>query len=208
VPSAQGIGIDAIKGWMMGNEDGRSDHDNHPEDASESDSVAQIRVGAGWHARRHLYRGWTREQAIERMQSVAPGFPLEAYERELSRAMEMAEKSRQDDLLRRQLEIEEAKKLDVLNAVFVLYLLNTRYGSHYVEDGLGYIDIQHELGSTFSSQEIETAKHKAHDVIEYASNLVWRSWDGPHLEDLRAKFPECNDNNLSATIGHAYWLNR
>lgn len=84
------------------------------------------------------------------MQSVAPGFPLEAYERELTRAMEMAEENRQDGLRRRQLEIEEAKKLDVLNAVFVLYLLDTRYGSHYVEDGLGYIDIQHELDSTFS----------------------------------------------------------
>ncbi|WP_258805938.1 hypothetical protein [Pseudarthrobacter sp. NS4] len=142
------------------------------------------------------------------MQSVAPGFPLEAYERELTRAMERAEKNRQDGLRRRQLEIEEAKKLDVLNAVFLLYLLNTRYGSHYVQDGLGYIDIQHELDSTFSSQEIEAAKHRADDVIKYASNLVWRSWDGPHLEELRAKFPEYNDNNLSAAIGHAYWLNR
>lgn len=193
---------------MMGNENGRSDLDHHQEDASEPDSVARIRAGSGWHARRHLYRGWTREQTIERMQSVAPGFPLEAYERELTRAMEMAEENRQDGLRRRQLEIEEAKKLDVLNAVFVLYLLNTRYGSHYVEDGLGYIDIQHELGSTFSSREIETAKHKADDVIEYASNLVWRSWDGPHLQELRAKFSEYSDNNLSAAIGHAYWLNR
>ncbi|WP_440168113.1 hypothetical protein [Arthrobacter sp. SAFR-044] len=192
----------------MGNENGRSDHEKHQDSASEPDLFAQIRASSNWHACRQLYLGWTRQQTIERMQSVAPGFPLEAYERELTRAMEWAEKNRQNGLRRRQLEIEEAKTLDVLNAVFVLYLLNTRYGSHYVQDGLGYIDIQHELGSLFSSQEIEAAKHRADDVIKYASNLVWRSWDGPHLEDLRAKFPECNDNNLSVAIGHAYWLNR
>lgn len=193
---------------MMGNENGRSDHEKHQDSASEPDSFAQIRASSNWHACRHLYRGWTRQQTIERMQSVAPGFPLDAYERELTRAMEWAEENRQNGRRRRQLEIEEAKTLDVLNAVFILYLLNTRYGSHYVQDGLGYIDIQHELGSLFSSQEIEAAKHRADDVIKYASNLVWRSWDGPHLEDLRAKFPEYNDNNLSAAIGHAYWLNR
>jgi hypothetical protein len=142
------------------------------------------------------------------MQSVAPGFPLEAYEQELTRAMEWAEEYRQDGLRRRRLEIEKAKKLDVLNAVFALYLLNTRYGSHYVEDGLGYIDIQQELGGTFSSHDLETAKRKANEVIRSAKNLVWRSWDGPHLSDLRAKFPQYNDSNLSAAIGHAYWLNR
>lgn len=79
---------------------------------------------------------------------------------------------------------------------------------HYVEDGLGYIDIQRELGSTVPSQEIQAAKRRADDVIKHASNLVWRSWDGPHLEELRARFPEYSDNNLSAAIGHAFWLNR
>lgn len=192
----------------MGNENGRSAHSTHHDGASEPDSVAQIAASSNWHACRHLYRGWTREQTLERMQSVAPGFPLEAYERELTRAMQWAEKHRQDGLRRRQLEIEEAKTLDVLNAVFVLYLLNTRYGSHYVEDGLGHIRIRHELGSIFPSHEIEVAKHKADDVIEVASNLVWRSWDGPHLEELRARFPEYNDTNLSAAVAHAHWLNR
>lgn len=183
---------------MMGNQNGRSDRD----------AVAQIRASSHWHACRHLYRGWTREQTIGRMQSVAPGFPREAYEQELTRAMGWAEENRQNGLLRRQLQIEEARKLDGLNAVFVLYLLNTRYGSHYVEDGLGYIDIQRELGNTVLTQEIQAAKRRADEVIKCAANLVWRSWDGPHLEELRARFPEYSDNNLSAAVGHAYWLNR
>ena len=192
----------------MGNRNDRPGHNTHQDSAREPDSVARIRAGSNWHACRHLYQGWTRERTIERMQSVTPGVPLEAYERELTRAMEWAEENRQNGLRRRQSKIEEAKTLDVLNAVFVLYLLNTRYGSHYVEDGLGYIDLQHELDSLFSLEKIEAAKHRADDVIRNASNLVWRSWDGPHLEELRAKFPEYTDNNLSAAIGHAYWLNR
>lgn len=192
----------------MGKENGRSDQSTHQDGASEPELFAQIRAGSNWHAGRHLYHGWTREQALERMQSVSPGFPLEAYERELTRAMQRAEEHRQDSLRRRQLEIEEAKTLDVLNAVFVLRLLNTRYGFHYVQDGLGYIDIQRELGSIFSSHEIEVAKHKADDVIKNASNLVRRSWVGPHLEELRAKFPEYNDTNLSAAIAHGHWYNR
>lgn len=192
----------------MGNESDRRDHDTEPHGVDEPDPVSRIRASSHWHACRYLYRGWSREQTIQRMQSVAPGFPRETYEQELTRAMEWAEEHRQDGLRRRRLEIEEAKKLDVLNAVFALYLLNTRYGSHYVENGLGYIDIQQELGSTYSSHDVETAKRKAKAVTSSAADSVWRSWDAPHLTDLRAKFPEYNDSNLSAAIGHAYWLNR
>ncbi|MDN4609592.1 hypothetical protein [Arthrobacter burdickii] len=192
----------------MGNENDRSEDTTRHDGASAPNSVDQIRASSNWHACRHLYGGWTRERTIERMQSVAPGFPPEAYERELTRAMEWAEEHRQDGLRRRRSEIEEAKTLDVLNAVFVLYLLNTRYGHQYVQDGLGYIHIQHELGSTFSSEEIEAAKQKADEVIKSASNLVGRSWDGPHMEQLQAGFPGYTNDNLSAALGHAYFLNR
>ena len=193
---------------MLGNENDRSEDKTRHDGGSEPNSADQIRASSNWHACRHLYDGWTRKRTVERMQAVAPGFPPEAYERELTRAMEWAEENRQNGLRRRRSEIEEAKTLDVLNAVFVLYLLNTKYGGHYVQDGLGYIHIQHELGSTFSSEEIEAAKQKSDEVIKSASNLVWRSWDGPHMEQLRAKFPEYTNDNLSVALGHAYFLNR
>ncbi|MBP2217338.1 hypothetical protein [Arthrobacter sp. CAN_C5] len=192
----------------MGNENDRLEDQQHLEGASGSHSADQIRASSNWHACHHLYNGWTRERTIERMQSVAPGFAPEAYERELTRAMEWAEENRQNGLRRRQSEIEEARKLDVLNAVFVLHLLNARYGNHYVQDGLGHIGIKHELGSVFSLEEIKAAKHSAAKVIKFASTLVWRSWNGPHMEQLRAKFPEYTNKNLSAALDHAHFLNR
>lgn len=200
--------VDVLYSRIMGNESQSSDDKTRHYGGSEPNSADQIRSSSNWHACRHLFGGWTRERTVERMQSIAPGFPPEAYERELTVAMEWAEENRQNGLRRRRSEIEKAKTLDALNAVFVLHLLNTKCGSHYVQDGLGYIHIQHELGSAFSSEEIETAKQKADEVIKSASNLVWRSWDGPHMEQLRAKFPEYTNDNLSAALGHAHFLNR
>jgi hypothetical protein len=142
------------------------------------------------------------------MQSAVPGFPPEAYERELIRAMERAEEQRHHSLRRRQLRIEGIRTLDVLNAVLALHVLNTTRGRQWVDEGLGYIDIHRELGSLSSTQEIDAAEENAQQVMNDAVRLASGPWNDGHLHELRTRFPECNDSNLGGALDHAYWLTR
>lgn len=184
-----------------------------PRQQRRQDKVAQqessLRAACSYQGRELLYRGADRSTVLERVRAKVPGLAEERYEAALSDAVAQLERLRRHSLERRAKDIAEARRQDVLNAVFALHYRNRRFSRQNLDDGIVPIDLHEVLGDLWSAEEIEAALARSATLIEDGMRYGWQPDQmGQQLDELGTRHPGFNLSNLHAALDWGYQRNR
>jgi hypothetical protein len=157
-----------------------------------------------------MFEGRTeRVGALEQIRDTVPNFPPERYEAEFDEALARIEQYRVGVRARRVELVQEARKMDALNAVFALRYYNRRFSGHIGEYGLGAIDLLQALGDLHPPQVIEEAVARADAMTDEGIRMGVGSWDHePNIAYLRQAHPGFNDRALSQALDWGHLIHR
>ncbi|MGJ9371898.1 hypothetical protein [Nesterenkonia sp. CF4.4] len=180
-------------------------------DAQETPEHREERLrSAAWFRATRMIEGRTdRAGTLEEIRDTVPGFTPGRYEHELDEALARIKESQVGVRARRVKLVEEAREMDVLDAVFALRYFNARFSGHIGQYGLGPIDIIEALGDLYPQEVIEEAAARASALISEGIDMGIGSWDHrPNAAYLRQAHPGFNDRAVSDALDWGHMIHR